>query len=101
MLAVDVQNLSIHYGKLAAVKGITIQIPPGEVFGFIGPNGAGKSSTIRVLATLQPNYRGLARIMEINVRSKPEMVREQIGYVPDFFGVWVRSGQMPGWPALG
>lgn len=88
MLAVDIQNLSIHYGKLAAVKGITIQIPPGEVFGFIGPNGAGKSSTIRVLATLQPNYRGLARIMELNVRSRPDLVREQIGYVPDFFGVY-------------
>lgn len=88
MLAVDIQNLSIHYGKLAAVKGITIQIPPGEVFGFIGPNGAGKSSTIRVLATLQPNYRGLARIMDLNVRSRPDLVREQIGYVPDFFGVY-------------
>lgn len=88
MLAVDIQNLSIHYGQLAAVKGITIQIPPGEVFGFIGPNGAGKSSTIRVLATLQPDYRGMTRVMDINVRSRPDLVREQIGYVPDFFGVY-------------
>ncbi|WP_010585718.1 ABC transporter ATP-binding protein [Schlesneria paludicola] len=88
MLAVDVQNLTIQYGKLEAVKGISLQIPPGEVFGFIGPNGAGKSSTIRVLATLQPNYRGVARVMELNIRSKPQLVREQIGYVPDFFGVY-------------
>src|ERR1700679_3017960 len=88
MLAVDLQNLFIQYGKLEAVKGISIQIPPGEVFGFIGPNGAGKSSTIRVLATLLPNYRGLARVMNYNVRSRPDMVREQIGYVPDFFGVY-------------
>ena len=88
MLAVDVQNLTIQYGKLEAVKGISLQIPPGEVFGFIGPNGAGKSSTIRVLATLQPNYRGLAKIMDLNIRTKPQLVREQIGYVPDFFGVY-------------
>jgi ABC-2 type transport system ATP-binding protein len=88
MLAVDVQGLSIHYGNLVAVKGIDLQIPPGEVFGFIGPNGAGKSSTIRVLATLQPNFRGLARVMGHNVRSKPDLVREQIGYVPDYFGVY-------------
>ena len=46
MLAVDVQDLKVRYGKLEAVKGISLQIPPGEVFGFIGPNGAGKSSTI-------------------------------------------------------
>ena len=88
MLAVDVDNLKVRYGKLEAVKGISLQIPPGEVFGFIGPNGAGKSSTIRVLATLQPNFDGQARIMNLSVRSKPHLVREQIGYVPDFFGVY-------------
>ena len=52
MLAVDVSELRVRYGKLEAVKGITLETPPGEAFGFIGPNGAGKSSTIRVLATL-------------------------------------------------
>ena len=88
MLAVDVSNLRVKYGKLEAVKGITLQIPPGEVFGFIGPNGAGKSSTIRVLATLQPAYEGRAKIMDLDVRSKPHLVREKIGYVPDFFGVY-------------
>src|SRR5258705_9527408 len=88
MLAVDVSNLRVKYGKLEAVKGITLQIPPGEVFGFIGPNGAGKSSTIRVLATLQPAYEGRAKIMGLDVRSKPHLVREKIGYVPDFFGVY-------------
>src|ERR1700710_1847474 len=88
MLAVDVQNLTIQYGKLEAVKGITLQIPPGEVFGFIGPNGAGKSSTIRVLATLQPNFEGAARIMGLSIRKKPPLCREQSGYVPDFFGVY-------------
>jgi ABC-2 type transport system ATP-binding protein len=88
MLAVDVRELSIRYGKLHAVKGISLAIPPGEVFGFIGPNGAGKSSTIRVLATLQRDFSGMARIMDLNIRTKPQLVREKIGYVPDFFGVY-------------
>lgn len=88
MLAVDVRNLRVRYGKLEAVKGITLEIPQGEVFGFIGPNGAGKSSTIRVLATLQPSFEGRARIMDLDIRSKPHLVREKIGYVPDFFGVY-------------
>lgn len=88
MLAVDVRDLRVKYGRLEAVKGISLQIPPGEVFGFIGPNGAGKSSTIRVLATLQPKFEGRARIMDLDIRSKPHLVREKIGYVPDFFGVY-------------
>lgn len=88
MLAVDVSDLRVKYGKLEAVKGISLQIPPGEVFGFIGPNGAGKSSTIRVLATLQPKFEGRAKIMGLDVHSKPHQVREKIGYVPDFFGVY-------------
>ena len=88
MLAVDVQDLTITYGDLQAVIGISLQIPQGEVFGFIGPNGAGKSSTIRVLATLLPNYLGTVRVMDLNVRTKPHLVRERIGYVPDFFGVY-------------
>lgn len=87
-LAVDVENLRIRYGKFTAVRGISLRIPPGEVFGFIGPNGAGKSSTIRVLATLHADFDGLVRIDGCDIRLAPQTVRERIGYVPDFFGVY-------------
>lgn len=88
MLVVDVENLWVRYGQLAAVRGISLQIPRGEVFGFIGPNGAGKSSTIKVLATLLRDFTGKVKINEINVLMRPQEVREKIGYVPDFFGVY-------------
>ncbi|HTI51143.1 MAG TPA: ABC transporter ATP-binding protein, partial [Planctomycetaceae bacterium] len=88
MLVVDVENLWIRYGKLVAVRGINLQIPRGEVFGFIGPNGAGKSSTIKVLATLLRDFVGRVRVNGIDVLWKPQAVREKIGYVPDFFGVY-------------
>ena len=87
-LAVDIQDLWIRYGKFAAVRGISLQIPPGEVFGFIGPNGAGKSSTIRVLATLQSKFQGEVLVQGHDVRTEPHIVRQHIGYVPDFFGVY-------------
>jgi ABC-2 type transport system ATP-binding protein len=87
-LAVDINNLWIQYGKFVAVKGISLEIPQGEVFGFIGPNGAGKSSTIRVLATLQSAFMGSVSILGHNVRRAPQQVRRHIGYVPDFFGVY-------------
>ena len=87
-LAVCIRDLRVSYGKFEAVKGISLDIPRGEVFGFIGPNGAGKSSTIRVLATLQPKFRGMAMVCGMDVLSQPQQVREKIGYMPDFFGVY-------------
>ena len=83
-----VQDLRVKYGKFEAVRGISFEIPKGEVFGFIGPNGAGKSSTIRVLATLQKQFEGAVKVNGISVRQDPDRVREMIGYVPDFFGVY-------------
>jgi ABC-2 type transport system ATP-binding protein len=88
MLAIDVQDLWVRYGKFAAVKGISLAIPRGEVFGFIGPNGAGKSSTIKVLATLQRKFEGTARLGGVDIRQSPDRVREKMGYVPDSFGVY-------------
>jgi ABC-2 type transport system ATP-binding protein len=87
-LAVCIRDLHVSYGKFEAVKGISLDIPKGEVFGFIGPNGAGKSTTIRVLATLQPKFRGMALVGGMDVISQPQQVREKIGYMPDFFGVY-------------
>ncbi len=88
MLVVDIENLRINYGSVQAVRGIKLQIPKGEVFGFIGPNGAGKSSTIKVLATLLRDFRGKVHVNGVNVKTHPQVVREQIGYMPDFFGVY-------------
>ena len=85
---VTIRDLRVSYGKFEAVKGISFDIPKGEVFGFIGPNGAGKSSTIRVLATLQAKFRGLAMVCGLDVLSEPQEVRQKIGYMPDFFGVY-------------
>lgn len=85
---VKIHKLWVRYGKLDAVKGISFDIPRGEVFGFIGPNGAGKSSTIKVLATLMKPTAGSAKIGGANVLDDPRAIRRRIGYVPDFFGVY-------------
>lgn len=87
-LAICVRDLRVSYGKFDAVKGINLDIPEGEVFGFIGPNGAGKSSTFRVLATLQPKFRGMALVCGLDVLSQAQQVRDVMGFVPDFFGVY-------------
>lgn len=88
MNMVKVDNLHVRYGSVHAVRGVSFEIPQGEVFGFIGPNGAGKSSTIRVLATLQREFQGNVQVSGIDVARHPDRVREKIGYMPDFFGVY-------------
>src|SRR5690606_17732344 len=88
MAFVEIENLYVSYGKVLAVKGVSFEIPKGEVFGFIGPNGAGKSTTIKVLATLLKPDAGKVRIGNIDVPRHPMVIRRHIGYMPDFFGVY-------------
>jgi ABC-2 type transport system ATP-binding protein len=88
MPVVDIRNLSVFYGRHIAVRNLSLQIPRGEVFGFIGPNGAGKTTTIKVLATLLKPSAGSVRVLGIDVKTSPQQVRRNIGYVPDSFGVY-------------
>jgi ABC-2 type transport system ATP-binding protein len=85
---IETQNLTHRYGKLVAVNDITLKIEQGSIFGFIGPNGAGKTTTMRILCTLLRPTSGDAWIGGCSVRKDPRGVRRQIGYMPDFFGVY-------------
>lgn len=86
MSFVQINGLYVSYGSVKAVRGVSFDVPQGEVFGFIGPNGAGKSTTIKVLATLIKPSSGIVRIGGVNVPRNPMKVRRMIGYMPDFFG---------------
>ncbi len=88
MSFVKIDDLWVRYGDLTAVKGLSFEIPKGEVVGFIGPNGAGKTSTIKVLATLLAPSKGHASIGDVRVDRDPAKIRRMIGYMPDFFGVY-------------
>jgi len=88
MSFVQIRNLTVSYGSLKAVRGISFEIPKGEVFGFIGPNGAGKSTTIKVLATLIRPNTGIVKIDGISVPDNPMTIRRKIGYMPDYFGTY-------------
>lgn len=88
MAFVQIKDLWVTYGAVHAVRGVSFEIPKGEVFGFIGPNGAGKTSTIKVLATLIAPDHGRVTIGGMNVTDDPLAIRKRIGYMPDFFGVY-------------
>lgn len=83
-----VTNLCKKYGKFEAVKNLSFSVSEGSIFGFVGPNGAGKSTTIKILATLMEPTSGEAYVAGENVVKHPTRVREVMGYMPDFFGVY-------------
>jgi len=85
---IQIKDLRKRYGKMEALKGLTLEIEKGTVFGFVGPNGAGKSTTMSILATLLEPTSGQAYVGGYEVTKSPKEVRKLIGYMPDFFGVY-------------
>ena len=87
-MMVDIQGLTKRYGTFTALDNLTLSLDEGVVFGFVGANGAGKSTTFSILSTLLSPTEGDALINGKSVVREPKEVRKQIGYMPDFFGVY-------------
>ncbi|MEQ9482987.1 ATP-binding cassette domain-containing protein [Coleofasciculus sp. F4-SAH-05] len=79
--AVLIKNLKKYYGDVEAVKDISLNVEPGEIFGLLGPNGAGKTTTIRCLCTLSKPDAGKIEVSGISAIANPRAVRRRIGYV--------------------
>ena len=82
MLGVEIENLGKRFGAREAVRGVSLGIGVGEIFGLLGPNGAGKTTLLSMLATLvAPGY-GDARIFGHSLTSEVRAVRRLVGLVP-------------------
>ncbi len=88
MYAVELKDVSKSYGNRMAVDHLSLAIQTGEVYGFVGPNGAGKTSTIRMIAGLLQPSSGELLVGGHSVSRDKEAVLGQIGYMPDYFGVY-------------
>lgn len=83
-----VNHLQKRFGKFQALKNITFDIYPGEVFGFIGPNGAGKSTTIRTLLGILRASGGKATIFGRDVFKDAVKIHQHLAYVPGDVYLW-------------
>jgi ABC-2 type transport system ATP-binding protein len=80
--AIQTLDLRKSYGRIRALRGLDLEVKPGEIFGFLGPNGAGKTTTIRCfLDLIRPNG-GTIRVLGIDPRKDPVAVRARSGYLP-------------------
>lgn len=85
-----IENLShIYSNGVRALDEVNLSIPAG-MFGLLGPNGAGKSTLMRIVATLQTPTEGAIRFDGIDVIAEPERLRQNLGYLPQDFGVYAR-----------
>ncbi len=84
------ENLVKRYGALTAVKGLSLEVYEGEVFGFLGPNGAGKTTSINMMCgLLQPDH-GRVLVRGIPLESGAAETRTRVGMCPQSIVVWER-----------
>ncbi|BBB32580.1 sodium transport system ATP-binding protein [Thermotomaculum hydrothermale] len=74
--------------KVEALKGISFDAHPGEIFGLLGPNGAGKTTTLRILSTMLTPTDGDARIDGVSVKDNPMEIRRKIGFLSTETGLY-------------
>src|SRR5512132_2757702 len=82
MAAIEVRQVSKHFGALQALAGIDLEIGEGEFFGLLGPNGAGKTTLISILAGLARATSGRVMVRGHDVQADYADARRQLGVVP-------------------
>ena len=79
--AVFIAHLQKRYGDIEALKYVSFEVAPGQIFGLLGPNGAGKTTTLRCLCSLTTPDSGIIDICGVSVLQHPRATRQLLGYI--------------------
>jgi len=79
---IEITQLRKTYGSIQAVKGISMSVEQGEIFGFLGPNGAGKTTTIRCMLDVIRPTAGSIRVLGLDAQHDTMALHQCIGYLP-------------------
>lgn len=91
---IETQELSRDFKDQRAVDGLDLSINEGELFGLVGPDGAGKTTTLRLLAGLLDITGGSAQIAGYDLKSQPEVIKRQVGYMAQQFSLYAELSVM-------
>src|SRR5574338_1211043 len=83
--AIKIDGLYKSYGEIEAVKGISLEVAEGEMFGLVGPDGAGKTTTIRILCGLLSPDSGEVTMFDDNLKTHRRKIQKDIGYLSQRF----------------
>jgi len=86
--AIEARGLSKHFGDLAAVSELDLDVPRGQIYGFLGPNGSGKSTTIRMLCGLLTPTSGTADVLGTAIPGEAKLLKPKIGYMTQKFSLF-------------
>jgi ABC-2 type transport system ATP-binding protein len=86
--SISTSNLSKFYRNFRAVNSLTIDVSPGDIFGFLGPNGAGKTTTIRMLCGLLSPTSGSAKVAGFDIVKDSLRIRSIVGLLPESSGFY-------------
>lgn len=85
---IELEGLQKHFGKIQAVKDVTLKIEKGKIYGLLGPNGAGKSTTIRMICGVISPTGGVAHVNGHDVYTESEKIKKSIGYMSQKFSIY-------------
>lgn len=88
MSEVSVRNVSMSYGMVRALDGVSLEVEGGTVSGIIGPDGAGKTTLFRIMTTMLLPDAGEVRVCGCDVRKDFMEIRRMIGYMPGHFSLY-------------
>lgn len=86
--AVHALGLVKSFGDVKAVRGISIDVPAGTIYGFLGPNGSGKTTTIRMLCGLLTPDAGEGTCLGYDLLRETARIKQEVGYMPQRFGLY-------------
>jgi len=86
--ALTIEDLHRSYGEVEAVRGVTLEVEPGELYGLVGPDGAGKTTTIGCLAGLMKPTTGAVRILGEDPMARGSTARERLGLMPQEYSLY-------------
>jgi len=85
---IEVRDLVYEYPSKRALEGVSLAVPDETITALVGPNGAGKTTLLRCLAALEAPYSGTVTIDGLDTSQAPRQIHAQLGYLPDFFGLY-------------